>query len=325
MAEWQRQIPGFRSGKRWKRSVASIGYALIALFILAGIGAGRPSALLLGAAALAIVLLVTNAWGLRARTPVLNSRNRLTAGLGWSGLALMVFAALGSMAPPTPRPEATLVASPVAQPQPTATSAALTAPTTSVVSLATPTPSTATNPSPTDTPVPATATSELPTPTPVLPTPVPLTPTSAPPTPLPPTATAVPPTAVPSTAVPKVALSAATPPPKPAIPTPVPTAPSIAPPKPTPPPAKPAPPAKPTATADLAARAISANLGVQSQNRGCPDSHPIKGNLEGRQEGREADPIYHVRDQSRNYAQTVPEVCFATVSDAERAGFRPPR
>jgi hypothetical protein len=55
----------------------------------------------------------------------------------------------------------------------------------------------------------------------------------------------------------------------------------------------------------------------------CPDSHQIKGNKAGRQANRPIDPIYHVPG-SRWYAATDPEECFATVEDAEAAGYRAP-
>lgn len=51
----------------------------------------------------------------------------------------------------------------------------------------------------------------------------------------------------------------------------------------------------------------------------CPASHPIKGNR-----GSMGALIYHVPD-GRNYDRTKPEACFATVADAEAAGYRPPR
>jgi hypothetical protein len=53
----------------------------------------------------------------------------------------------------------------------------------------------------------------------------------------------------------------------------------------------------------------------------CPDTHPIKGNKAGRQANRPVDPIYHT-PASRWYAATDPEECFATVEDAEAAGYR---
>jgi hypothetical protein len=55
----------------------------------------------------------------------------------------------------------------------------------------------------------------------------------------------------------------------------------------------------------------------------CPDTHPIKGNKAGRQANRPVDPIYHT-PASRWYAVTDPEECFATVEDAEAAGYRAP-
>jgi hypothetical protein len=55
----------------------------------------------------------------------------------------------------------------------------------------------------------------------------------------------------------------------------------------------------------------------------CPDTHPIKGNNSGRQAERPLDPIYHT-PQSRWYAVTDPEECFATVGEAEAAGYRAP-
>ena len=55
----------------------------------------------------------------------------------------------------------------------------------------------------------------------------------------------------------------------------------------------------------------------------CPASHPVKGNNAGRVEERPLDPIYHV-PESRWYAATDPEDCFASAADAEAAGYRAP-
>lgn len=52
---------------------------------------------------------------------------------------------------------------------------------------------------------------------------------------------------------------------------------------------------------------------VAATGEGCPDDHPIKGNADSK--------IYHQLGQS-SYANTIPEVCFATAEDAEAAGFR---
>jgi hypothetical protein len=53
------------------------------------------------------------------------------------------------------------------------------------------------------------------------------------------------------------------------------------------------------------------------QGRDCPETHPIKGNINAR-----GERIYHVPG-SRYYDETIPEVCFLTVEEAEAAGFRP--
>lgn len=51
----------------------------------------------------------------------------------------------------------------------------------------------------------------------------------------------------------------------------------------------------------------------------CPASHPIKGNR-----GSMGAMIYHVPG-GRNYERTKPEACFATIEEAETAGYRAPR
>lgn len=51
----------------------------------------------------------------------------------------------------------------------------------------------------------------------------------------------------------------------------------------------------------------------------CPASHPIKGNR-----GSMGSLIYHVPG-GRNYERTKPEACFATIEEAEAAGYRAPR
>ena len=52
MAGWVRQIPGFRSGRWWKRVFAVLGYAVISLLIVGGLYGG------------AVHTLVTNVLGL---------------------------------------------------------------------------------------------------------------------------------------------------------------------------------------------------------------------------------------------------------------------
>jgi len=72
------------------------------------------------------------------------------------------------------------------------------------------------------------------------------------------------------------------------------------------------------------AQEAAPSLGVAPLDiNNCPDTHPVKGNKAGRQASRPADPIYHVPD-SRYYLATDPEECFATVEDAEAAGYRAP-
>lgn len=51
----------------------------------------------------------------------------------------------------------------------------------------------------------------------------------------------------------------------------------------------------------------------------CPASHPIKGNR-----GSMGALIYHIPG-GRNYDRTKPEACFASIEDAEAAGYRAPR
>jgi NAD(P) transhydrogenase subunit alpha len=62
-----------------------------------------------------------------------------------------------------------------------------------------------------------------------------------------------------------------------------------------------------TATTDPAG-AVAGSGGVD-----CPEDFPIKGNA--------SSQLYHVPDTG-SYSQTIPEYCFATVADAEAAGFR---
>ncbi len=97
---WLRQVPGFRSGQRWKQTVAVIGYSFIAFTILAGTTFDNAALLLLGVDALVIVLLATDAWGLRSWVPLLNSPSKLKAASGWSPLLLLGFVALSSSVSP---------------------------------------------------------------------------------------------------------------------------------------------------------------------------------------------------------------------------------
>lgn len=58
--------------------------------------------------------------------------------------------------------------------------------------------------------------------------------------------------------------------------------------------------------------------GVRAEAGTCPDSHPIKGNINEREDTR----IYHMPG-SQSYRQTKPEECFATEADAQAAGYKP--
>lgn len=53
--------------------------------------------------------------------------------------------------------------------------------------------------------------------------------------------------------------------------------------------------------------------GVKPSGRSCPNSHPIKGNIDSM--------LYHLPGTSYYY-DTLPERCFATEHDAWMAGFR---
>jgi hypothetical protein len=65
------------------------------------------------------------------------------------------------------------------------------------------------------------------------------------------------------------------------------------------------------AASELPADAVSGNGTAD-----CPDGFPIKGNAQSK--------IYHTVE-SRVYAQTIAEICFATPAAAEAAGYRPPK
>ena len=141
MAGWLGQVPGFRTGKWWKKVVAVLGYAVMVQLIAAGIFGGtihlkvtkllgssallvhdlsapfvnalgppyiatqaflhivyvlnsRVSTFLLGAESLAIVLLATNAWGIRSQIPVFNSRSNLLKVAGWIVLLFLSLVAV---------------------------------------------------------------------------------------------------------------------------------------------------------------------------------------------------------------------------------------
>lgn len=77
----------------------------------------------------------------------------------------------------------------------------------------------------------------------------------------------------------------------------------------------------PVAVASTPRPAPRAVIGVAPQGSDCPADHPIKGNVRQRNPNKGAK-IYHVPGDN-GYAQTNPERCFATTTDAEAAGYRP--
>jgi hypothetical protein len=82
--------------------VKIIGYGFAAFFILGGV-AGDLSALALGVGLLALLLLATNAWGLRAHVPFFNSPQALHRRGANAALVLSTLLAAGNL--PTQAPE----------------------------------------------------------------------------------------------------------------------------------------------------------------------------------------------------------------------------
>lgn len=170
-----RQVPGFRSGTRWKQVVAVLGYSGIGLLTLSGMGRGSGVLVAFGLWLLGLVLLSTNAFGIRSRVPGLNSPSRLVSVSSMLGLVLVTFLTLVALTPtqprPTPPPQATPTAippasNPTGEVQPPAVQSTRTA--------------SAAAPSATATSVQPTATRTLPSPTPEPPTPTPRPPTATP-------------------------------------------------------------------------------------------------------------------------------------------------
>jgi micrococcal nuclease len=85
---WRRPWPGFRSGVWWKKIVASIGYGLIALFLLVFLTSGYVYALATALVGVLFAVLLSNVRDLRSQAPLLGSASRVTAAIGW----LVVFA-----------------------------------------------------------------------------------------------------------------------------------------------------------------------------------------------------------------------------------------
>lgn len=106
------QIPGFRSGTRWKQVVAVLGYITLVSTVLAGSVGAKLWAILV----LLALFLATNAWGLRGRVPGFRSTNRFQAGGAWAALIIVMLAAgLFGVPPSDPnRRTSTADAAPVA-------------------------------------------------------------------------------------------------------------------------------------------------------------------------------------------------------------------
>lgn len=62
-------VPGFRSSTPWKQVVATIGYVVIAAWLLQ-VFTGRLGLATFGIVVLAAVLVVSNAWKIRSKVPL---------------------------------------------------------------------------------------------------------------------------------------------------------------------------------------------------------------------------------------------------------------
>ncbi|MDE3192972.1 MAG: hypothetical protein KGN00_04720 [Chloroflexota bacterium] len=80
-------VPGFRTARRANQVVATVGYILIAISLFGGYWYSA----FLGLFALSVVLLATNAWGVRSRLPGFRSANRLTVVGTWLGYVVAGF------------------------------------------------------------------------------------------------------------------------------------------------------------------------------------------------------------------------------------------
>src|SRR2546421_3877320 len=106
-------VPGFRSGKPWKRAVAIIGYLLFALWMLSFIG--KPGLSFLGLAILLIAVLIANGWSVRSRAPLLGSTSRVAAIVGWGIVGVLfvsTWAWAGSEAPSPSSQQTSLTSGP---------------------------------------------------------------------------------------------------------------------------------------------------------------------------------------------------------------------
>lgn len=113
MSGWRkRPWPGFRSGARWKKIVAVLGYGTIALFLVGGL-TGYAYSFVTALVGIAMVLLMADFRGIRSALPMLGSPSALTAAIGWvvvglAGFGIVATASAVLPAPAsTPRPSAT--------------------------------------------------------------------------------------------------------------------------------------------------------------------------------------------------------------------------
>src|SRR5438105_4676453 len=99
LKEWG--IPGFRSGTPWKQLVASAGYSLFVFWLL--LAGGKRGGTFFARAVLTVALLAANAWNIRSRLPLLGSKSRGAASLGWGVFGIvLIFAWALAAASETP-------------------------------------------------------------------------------------------------------------------------------------------------------------------------------------------------------------------------------
>src|SRR5438105_2588713 len=159
-------IPGFRSGTPWKQLVATAGYILFVFWLV--LADGKRGGTFFALAVLTVALLAANAWNIRPRLPLLGSRSRGAATLGWGVFGIVLIFAWAVAAASETRPAASTATSLVRGSGGVGGGA----------------PTTSTEPSRTHSPTARPTPTSTPTPTPTLATPAPVA-TKAPPPPPP--------------------------------------------------------------------------------------------------------------------------------------------
>jgi hypothetical protein len=76
---------------------------------------------------------------------------------------------------------------------------------------------------------------------------------------------------------------------------------------------------KSSSSKSSALSAEAQKLGVKPNGTDCPTNAPIKGNL-----SKKGNQIYHDTKEA-SYKTVKPEICFADVATAQKAGFRAPK